>query len=673
MMAVSERSRNPAKEDGVSQSVIAVDDLHKSYGRKRVTAVDGLSFHVAKGEIFGLLGPDGAGKTSVIQILAGVLSANRGTAQVAGIDCIRSPERVKRLIGYMPQGLGLNLYDSLSVNENIEFFRQLRQVPASQFYENRDRLLDMTRLSPFLDRPAGKLSGGMRQKLALICTLVHLPDILLLDEPTTGVDPISRRDFWTIIHDLVAERAVTVLLTTSYMDEAERCHQVALMHAGREIASGEPERLIADMGAVNIALRCAVPERLLNLVREWPEVESAALFGSEVRLMVTDPAFDVEAALHGADITDFTQRRNPVGLEEVFVHALRQPENDVDRGPDDTVSQSGLTDADENGLSLSKSARAGSDGEHAVVTEGLTCRFGEFTAVDAVSLSVRRGEIVGLLGPNGAGKTTLIKMLCGLLPPSEGRAEVAGYEVARAAHPLRYEIGYMSQRFSLYRDLPVDSNLKLCAGLYGLARAQRTARIDRLLSELELADYRNRLTKSLPLGIRQRLALANALLHSPSILFLDEPTSGVDPIARRRFWNIVHLLARREGVTVIVSTHYMDEAEHCDRLGFMQQGRLIALDTPQALAQQAEQRAGPLVTVRSDDFARCFAQLRQAFPAAMLRGRRVQWQSAHPDRDIEKARELLADIAPQAEIESQPLSMEETFVSFLAFDRQSDV
>ncbi len=675
MTEVSEQSLDPAKGTDKALPVIAVDDLHKSYGRKRVKAVDGLSFRVEKGEIFGLLGPDGAGKTSVIQILAGVLSANRGAAQVAGINCLRAPERVKRLIGYMPQGLGLNLYDSLSVAENIEFFRQLRQVPASQFYENRDRLLDMTRLSPFLDRPAGKLSGGMRQKLALICTLVHLPDILLLDEPTTGVDPISRRDFWTIIHDLVAERAVTVLLTTSYMDEAERCHEVALMHAGREIASGEPEQLIAEMGAVNIALRCAEPERLLNLVRRWPEVENAALFGSEVRLMVTDPAFDLDAALHAADITDFTQRRNPAGLEEVFVHALRQPENGVGSGPDGTVPQSGLTDtdADENGLSLSKSARAGSDGEHAVVTEGLTCRFGDFTAVDAVSLSVRRGEIVGLLGPNGAGKTTLIKMLCGLLPPSEGRAEVAGYEVTRAAHPLRFEIGYMSQRFSLYRDLPVDSNLKLCAGLYGLAPAQRTARIDRLLSELELSAYRDRLTKSLPLGIRQRLALANALLHSPSILFLDEPTSGVDPIARRRFWNIVHLLARREGVTVIVSTHYMDEAEHCDRLGFMQQGRLIALDTPQALAQQAEQRAGPLVTVRSDDFARCFAELRPRFPTAMLHGRRIQWQSAKPEDDMAQARRLLAGIAPHADIASQPLSMEETFVSFLTFDRQSDV
>ncbi|HBA44233.1 MAG TPA: ABC transporter ATP-binding protein, partial [Alphaproteobacteria bacterium] len=343
MTEVSEQSLDPAKGTDKALPVIAVDDLHKSYGRKRVKAVDGLSFRVEKGEIFGLLGPDGAGKTSVIQILAGVLSANRGAAQVAGINCLRAPERVKRLIGYMPQGLGLNLYDSLSVAENIEFFRQLRQVPASQFYENRDRLLDMTRLSPFLDRPAGKLSGGMRQKLALICTLVHLPDILLLDEPTTGVDPISRRDFWTIIHDLVAERAVTVLLTTSYMDEAERCHEVALMHAGREIASGEPEQLIAEMGAVNIALRCAEPERLLNLVRRWPEVENAALFGSEVRLMVTDPAFDLDAALHAADITDFTQRRNPAGLEEVFVHALRQPENGVGSGPDGTVPRTGLT------------------------------------------------------------------------------------------------------------------------------------------------------------------------------------------------------------------------------------------------------------------------------------------------------------------------------------------
>lgn len=654
------------------KSVIAVGNLRKSYGRRKaVTAVDGLSFSVEKGQIFGLLGPDGAGKTSVIQILAGVLSASSGDARVADIDCIRSPERVKRLIGYMPQGLGLNLYDSLSVGENIDFFRQLRQVPANRFYENRDRLLDMTRLSPFLDRPAGKLSGGMRQKLALICTLVHLPDILLLDEPTTGVDPISRRDFWTIIHDLVAERAVTVLLTTSYMDEAERCHQVALMHAGRQIAGGEPEQLVSEMGAVNVALRCAAPERLLTLARTWPEVESAALFGSDVRLMLSDPEFDLEDALQAAGIGDFTLRRSPAGLEEVFVHALRQPENGGDKGPDGAAPAATL--ADENGLSLGKRSRAGSDGEHAVVTDGLTCRFGDFTAVDAVSLSVRRGEILGLLGPNGAGKTTLIKMLCGLLPPSDGRAEVAGYEVAHAAHPLRFEIGYMSQRFSLYRDLPVLGNLKLCAGLYGIAPTERVARIDQLLSELELSAYRDRLTKSLPLGIRQRLALANALLHNPSILFLDEPTSGVDPIARRRFWNIVHLLARREGVTVIVSTHYMDEAEHCDRLGFMQQGRLIALDTPQALSEQAEQRAGPLVTVRCDDFSRCFAELRQTFPAAMLHGRRIQWQSENPERDMEKARSLLAGIAPQAEIGSQPLSMEETFVSFLTFDRQTDV
>ncbi len=655
------------------EAVIAVDNLHKSYGRKRVKAVDGLSFTVQKGQIFGLLGPDGAGKTSVIQILAGVLRANRGAARIANLDCRRAPERVKRLIGYMPQGLGLNLYDSLSVAENIEFFRQLRQVPADRFYENRDRLLDMTRLSPFLDRSAGNLSGGMRQKLALICTLVHLPDILLLDEPTTGVDPVSRRDFWTIIHDLVAEREVTVLLTTSYMDEAERCHQVALMHAGRQIASGAPEQLVSEMGAVNVALRCAAPERLLTLARSWPEVESAALFGSDVRLMLSDPEFDLEGALQAAGIDDFTQRRSPAGLEEVFVHALRQPENDPDGRSDRHSSGRAQTNEGENGLSLRKSARPGSDGEHAVVTEGLTCRFGDFTAVDAVSLSVRRGEILGLLGPNGAGKTTLIKMLCGLLPPSDGRAEVAGNEVAHAAHPLRFEIGYMSQRFSLYRDLPVDSNLKLSAGLYGIAPAERAARIDQLLSELELASYRDRLTKSLPLGIRQRLALANALLHSPSILFLDEPTSGVDPIARRRFWNVVHLLARREGVTVIVSTHYMDEAEHCDRLGFMQQGRLIALDTPQALSEQAEQKAGPLVTVRCDDFSHCFTVLRQTFPAAMLHGRRIQWQSEEPERDTEKARNLLAGIAPQARIDSQPLSMEETFVSFLGFDRQTDV
>lgn len=654
-----------AEPDGKNTpAMIAVDGLFKRYGRKGAQAVNGVSFAVEKGRIFGLLGPDGAGKTSIIQTLAGVLSVNAGTAHICGIDAIRHPERIKPLIGYMPQGLGLNLYDSLTVAENIEFFRDLRGVPEPQFSANRDSLLAMTRLAPFLDRPAGKLSGGMRQKLALICTLVHLPDILLLDEPTTGVDPISRRDFWTIIHNLVAERDVTVLLATSYMDEAERCDTVSLIHEGGQIASGPPEELMAELSGANATIHSNAPEQVMSVTQLWPETVNAALFGREVRLLVSERPPNIERRLRDAGIAEATVKWQPAGLEEVFVHELAQAR-----------SRDGLsgTVVEHVPRNFGDGKTKGTDGGIAVRTSGLTCRFGQFTAVDRVDIEIENGTILGLLGPNGAGKTTLIKMLCGLQRPSEGFAEVAGFAVDHSPRQLRYEIGYMSQRFSLYRDLSVRANLRLNAGLYGLSRKNRDSRIDGLLEELDLTAYANRIPGALPLGIRQRLGLANAMLHGPRILFLDEPTSGVDPIARRRFWNIVHLLARRDRVTVLVSTHYMDEAEHCDRLGFMQQGRLIVTGAPAELADQAEQRAGPLVVVRTGNFAPCFSHLKQHFANAMLHGRRIQWQSQTPDADMNKATELLRELAPDAQISQQPLSMEETFVSFLKLEGTDNV
>ena len=536
----------------------------------------------------GLIGPDGAGKTSVLQILAGVLGADAGTASVAGVDVVRDPEAVKHLIGYMPQGLGLNLYDSLTVAENIEFFRDLRRVPRAQYEDNRARLLRMTRLAPFLDRPAGKLSGGMRQKLALICTLIHLPDVLLLDEPTTGVDPISRRDFWTIIHTLVVGRGVTVLLTTSYMDEAERCHRVSLMHAGAVIADGAPDELTG-----------------------------------------------VLAGPHAS-------------LEDVFIHHLTVHGWEPTGAPAMTPSQAAFDD------------RAAT-----VRAERLTCRFGAFTAVDEVSLEVRSGEILGLLGPNGAGKTTLIKMLCGLQPPTGGAAVVAGHDVLRERERVRGSIGYMSQRFSLYRDQTVLENLRLSAGLYGLDRATADRRIGALLASLGLAEFRDRVPLALPLGLRQRLALASAILHEPRVLFLDEPTAGVDPLARRQFWDLVRDLAHRRGVTVLVSTHYMDEAANCDALGFMHQGRLVALGHPEELTQQAEKVGGPMVAVDAPEFARAFVLVREHVPDAMLYGRRIRWQSDHPEEDIRELTAALAAAGLEARAEIQPLSMEDTFVSVL--------
>jgi ABC-2 type transport system ATP-binding protein len=566
--------------------VIDVRGLTRTYSRGRIRAVDGVSFTVGRGEVVGLIGPDGAGKTSVLQILAGVLGADAGTASVAGVDVVRDPERVKPLIGYMPQGLGLNLYDSLTVAENVEFFRDLRRVPRARYADNRERLLRMTRLAPFLDRPAGKLSGGMRQKLALICTLIHLPDVLLLDEPTTGVDPISRRDFWSIIHTLVVSRGVTVLLTTSYMDEAERCQRVSLMHAGAVIAAGVPDELTARGGGAS--------------------------------------------------------------LEDVFVRHLAGAARAPGAAPAVTPGEAAVP-----------------AGATTVRAEGLTCRFGAFTAVDQVSLEVHAGEILGLLGPNGAGKTTLIKMLCGLQPPTAGTAVVAGHDVRRARGRVRGSIGYMSQRFALYRDQSVTDNLRLSAGLYGLGRATAGRRIDALLASLGLADFRDRLPQALPLGLRQRLALASAILHEPRVLFLDEPTAGVDPVARRQFWDLVRDLAHRRGVTVLVSTHYMDEAANCDRLGCMHQGRLVALGRPDELTRQAGKDGGPMVTVDAPDFARAFVLVREHVPDAMLYGRRIRWQTDHPDEDVRELTAALAAAGLEARAGIQPLSMEDTFVSIL--------
>jgi ABC-2 type transport system ATP-binding protein len=571
----------------LTSAVIDVRGLTVTYARGKVRAVSGISVSAGRGEVVGLIGPDGAGKTSVLQVLAGVLSADAGTISLAGVDVVRDPEAVKSIIGYMPQGLGLNLYDSLTVAENIQFFRDLRRVPRAQYEDNRTRLLTMTRLAPFLDRPAGKLSGGMRQKLALICALIHLPDVLLLDEPTTGVDPISRRDFWTIIHMLVVSRGVTVLLTTSYMDEAERCHRVSLMHKGSIIAAGAPDEL-------------------------------------------TGP-------LAGGRAT----------LEDVFLRHL-----------------SGRPQAASATASV-RSTEDGFDGHALTIrAERLTCRFGTFTAVEEVSLAVRTGEILGLLGPNGAGKTTLIKMLCGLQPPTAGIAVVAGHDVRRDRARVRGGIGYMSQRFSLYRDQTVLENLRLSAGLYGVDRATAARRIDTLLAGLGLAEFRDRTPLALPLGLRQRLALASAILHEPRVLFLDEPTAGVDPLARRQFWGLVRDLARR-GVTVVLSTHYMDEAANCDTLGFMHEGRLVALGRPEELTRQAEKTGGPMVAVEAPDFARVFMLVREHIPDAMLYGRRIRWQTDHPDEDIRRLTDALAGAGIAARAEIQPLSMEDTFVSVL--------
>jgi ABC-type multidrug transport system ATPase subunit len=504
-------------------AIVRVAGLHKRYRQR--PAVQGIDLEVRRGDIYGLIGPDGAGKSSLMKAVAGVLIPDAGRIEVFGIplDSERAAERIKSQLGFMPQGLGLNLYPDLSVEENIDYFARLRLVPETTLARRKDALLAMTRLARFRDRPMKQLSGGMKQKLGLVCTLIHEPALVVLDEPTTGVDPISRRDFWNILRTLVRERGITAIVSTAYLDEASRFDRLALLYGGEVLARGTPDELLA-LGPGHAATRDGEPE-----------------------------------------------------LESVFISLLRQ--RGVTEAPETARRQAGAI------------PRAPHDGV-AVEVRGVTRDFRAFRAVDGVTFDIRHGEIFGLLGANGAGKTTVIKMLTGLLAPSAGSAHVAGVDMRRAARAVRQRIGYVSQAFSLYSDLTVAENLALSAGVYGLDAARSRERISWAVDMGRLRGHEHDLARDLPMGLRQRLALGCALLHEPPVLFLDEPTSGVDPLGRRRFWQILQQLAREDGVAILITTHYMSEAEHCDRVGLMHAGRLVELETPAAMKHALEVETG---------------------------------------------------------------------------------
>lgn len=626
-----------------AQPVIEAHGLWRSYGRrkKKVEAVRDVSFGVSRGEIFGLIGPDGAGKTSIIQILAGVLDAQGGAASVGGIDVLARPEAVTKLVGYMPQGLGANLYESLTVEENIEFFRDLRKLPEELFQKNRAELLRMTRLEPFVHRRAKNLSGGMRQKLALICTLIHLPDVILLDEPTTGVDPISRQDFWEIIRRIVEERQVTVLLSTSYMDEAQRCHRIALVHSGEIVAQGTPESIVAKATGQYAAIHADPQPAALALLHQTKAVLSTQVFGEEIHIRYEGDLKEIEKSLTGQGIVVRQASPQAPTLEDAFLQLLP---GTIQRRP-----------------SLRLAATLG-DGAFAIECGSVVRNFGDFVAVDHVDLRVRRGEIFGLLGPNGAGKTTLIKMMCGLLDPSAGAIRVAGFDVPKDRTQATVAIGYMSQHFSLYRDLTVRQNLRLYSDLYEV----ESAKFSHLIDPLGLRESESRLAGDLPVGLRQRLSLLCAVLHTPAVLFLDEPTSGVDPQARRVFWDLIYSLSRESGITVLVSTHYMDEASHCDRLGLMDQGRLIAAESPSALKRESERRSGRLLAVYGSPLRLAFDALQSSFPSAGLYGDAIHLRSLDPQSDWQKVLALLNRAGIQEpRISMIPLSMDDTFIDFI--------
>ncbi|MGL6386562.1 ATP-binding cassette domain-containing protein [Aeromonas caviae] len=554
-------------------SAISLEGLTKRFGER--VALNAISATIPAGGITGLVGPDGAGKSTLLRLLAGLLIPEAGAIRVLGLDPVSEGDLLRQRLGYMPQQFGL--YEDLSVLENLTLYADLRGVLEPERTPTFARLLAFTDLARFTARPAGKLSGGMKQKLGLACALLGTPDVLLLDEPGVGVDPISRRALWQMVREL-AKGGMTVLWSTAYLDEAELCDHVLLMADGEVRTSGTPADL---MGAM--ASRCWLLEAgqldgrerraLLRRALAHPAVMDGAVAGG-AGSPAAAPGHDATAAPGAAS----RQRRLSTGPAPaggcLYRPARRRP------GGESSLA-AGMREAE---LPQGVSPEAVIEARH------LTKRFGDFAATDDVSFAVRRGEIFGLLGPNGAGKSTTFKMECGLLRPSEGQALVTGIDLAHSPSAARQRLGYMAQKFSLYKQLTVAQNLSFFAGIYGLFGRHQQTRIDAMVTAFALTPWLVQKAESLPLGLRQRLSLACALLHEPPLLFLDEPTSGVDPVTRREFWSHINALADH-GVTVLVTTHFMDEAEYCDRIALIYRGKLLALGTPDDLKGLAAKEA----------------------------------------------------------------------------------
>lgn len=560
--------------------------LGKSFYDKKTgittQALKSIDLSIPTGSLTALVGPDGAGKTTFLRLCAGLMRADGGELHVLGTDVAKDPQSVQDRISYMPQRFGL--YEDLSVRENLDLYADLHGVTPAERTERYRRLLHMTDLTRFTERPAGKLSGGMKQKLGLACTLVRSPDLLLLDEPTVGVDPLSRRELWEIIQQLIDEERLGVIVSTSYLDEAGRCDRVYVLHEGELLAQGTPEQLRGQATG-----RCfnAIPAvgqtprqlqaRLIDAER-W--IVDAVPQGGGVRFVTRSEAEreHLEHLLQGAVV-----RRVDPALEDGFMILLR--------------ARLGHTPI-EVGAPAQQGASAGGDGDVVIEVRDLVRTFGDFTAVASTSFDVRRGEIFGLLGPNGAGKTTTFRMLCGLLPSTSGFLQVAGVNLRHARASARRRIGYVSQKFALYGNLTVLENLRFFGGAYGLHGERLKSRIAAVLEQFDLLGHERTRSGELPGGFKQRLAMAAGLIHEPEILFLDEPTSGADPMARRAFWRRITALAEG-GTTIIITTHFMEEAEYCDRILIQDAGKRLAMGTPQEVRDTVVPHRGGVARVPS--------------------------------------------------------------------------
>jgi ABC-2 type transport system ATP-binding protein len=550
------------------EPLAVVSGVSKRFAGAARPAIADLNLRIAPAQVTGLVGPDGAGKTTLMRLLAGLLLPDSGQVMLCGFDTVAQLPAIRQRVSYMPQRFGL--YEDLTVQENLDLYADLRGVVGAERDRAFRRLLDFTNLAHFTDRLAGKLSGGMKQKLGLACALIQTPELLLLDEPSVGVDPISRRELWQMVYELV-DQGIGVVWSTAYLDEAERCASVLLLNVGEALYEGPPAQLTERVAGRTFLVEGLGQQRrkaLARAVRD-PAVVDGVIQGSRVRLVIAAGQAPPDAATFGVAGARLTP--TPPRFEDAFVDLLGG-------GP---KRESALAET-----AVSKPA----DGEAVVEAHELTKTFGDFTAADHISFSIRRGEIFGLLGPNGAGKSTTFKMMCGLLRPTAGSARVAGADLYRAGGAARRRLGYMAQKFSLYGDLSVRQNLDFFAGVYGLSRAERREATGRMIAAFGLEPYLTSDAGKMPLGYKQRLALACALMHEPAVLFLDEPTSGVDPLTRREFWSHINAMVEH-GVTVMVTTHFLDEAEYCDRIGLVYQGRMIAEGSPDELKD----------SIRSDD------------------------------------------------------------------------
>lgn len=552
--------------------VVQIKAITKRFSAKGVLALNGITGTIDAGKITGLVGPDGAGKTTLIRLLTGLSRPSGGEVLIEGHSAHKFQRRLHHMLGYMPQRFGL--YEDLSVMENLILFADLKGLPSTDRDKRFTDLLHFTDLTRFTERLAGALSGGMKQKLGLACALLTRPRLLLLDEPSVGVDPISRRELWAMVSELVDD-GMAVVWSTAYLDEAEKCDEVLLLSAGKLLYSGPPSDLTNTVkDRVFLApvpqseRRAAIGPLLADAL-----ISDAIIYGDSIRILSRSPADDahIKTLVNGRLFATHPR------FEDAFVDRLGG-------GPD---GHSALAEA----MSSHPATQ-----EAVVEARGLTKRYGDFTAASGITFSQKRGEIFGLLGPNGAGKSTTFKMLCGLTVPSDGEGRVAGFDLRTAAADARGRLGYMAQKFSLYGDLSVAQNLAFFAGVYGLSPHKAKDRTDAMLETFDLKDFRFTTAGSLPLGFKQRLALAAALLHEPEILFLDEPTSGVDPITRREFWSHINALTTKN-VAVLVTTHFMEEAEYCDRINLIYRGKTIAEGTPEELKASCTQQEGKPVTM----------------------------------------------------------------------------